>query len=84
MLPSAKHGKYEKINYNNILSAPVPDAAPTPEQLRWDPLPIPQKPTDLIEGMRTICANGDLRAQAGTAIHLYAANSSMDDALHEP
>jgi homogentisate 1,2-dioxygenase len=45
--------------------------------LRWDPLELPQAPTDFIEGLTTIAANGDAMAQAGMGIHLYAANRSM-------
>ena len=45
--------------------------------LRWDPLELPQDPTDFIEGLTTIAANGDAMAQAGMGIHLYAANRSM-------
>ncbi len=45
--------------------------------LRWDPLPLPAAPTDFIEGLVTIAANGDAMAQAGMGIHLYAANRSM-------
>ena len=46
--------------------------------LRWDPLPLPDAPMDFIEGLTTIAANGDARAQAGMGIHLYTANRSMD------
>ena len=49
------------------------DAVPTPpDQLRWDPLPLPTVGTDFIDGMVSMAGN------AGCGIHLYAANRSMD------
>ena len=49
------------------------DAVPTPpDQLRWDPLPLPTDGTDFIDGMVSMAGN------AGCGIHLYAANRSMD------
>ncbi len=53
------------------------DVAPSPNQLRWDPLPIPALPTDFIDGLVTVAGNGSAAAQTGVAIHLYAANRSM-------
>jgi homogentisate 1,2-dioxygenase len=50
------------------------DDVPTPpNQLRWDPLPIPEEPADFIDGMTTIAWN------EGVGIHIYAANRSMSD-----
>ena len=51
----------------------------TPNQLRWDPLPIPAQPTDFVDGLVTMAGNGGPEAQAGCAIHVYAANRSMSD-----
>lgn len=49
------------------------DAGPvTPNQLRWDPLPLPTTPTDFIDGMTTMAGN------TACAIHVYLANRSMD------
>src|SRR5512142_1721965 len=52
------------------------DAPPT--QLRWDPFPIPAEPTDFAEGLITICGNGDPAMNSGIAVHVYAANRSME------
>lgn len=49
----------------------------SPNQLRWNPLPMPSGPTDLIEGMVTMAGNGDAATQSGAAAHLYAVNRSM-------
>ncbi len=54
------------------------DEAPaTPNQLRWDPLPLPEAPTDFIDGLHTLAGNGGPAEQNGIGIHLYAANRSM-------
>ncbi|MDQ8034410.1 homogentisate 1,2-dioxygenase [Bordetella genomosp. 1] len=49
----------------------------TPNQLRWSPLPLPDAPTDFVAGVHTWGGNGSADEQAGVAIHLYAANQSM-------
>ncbi len=56
------------------------DEAPaTPNQLRWDPLPLPAESdaVDFLDGLVTYAGNGSAAAQSGIAIHLYAANRSM-------
>jgi homogentisate 1,2-dioxygenase len=54
------------------------DEAPaSPNQLRWDPLPLPQVPTDFVDGLYTVAGNGGAAEQAGCGIHLYVANRSM-------
>jgi homogentisate 1,2-dioxygenase len=45
----------------------------TPNQLRWDPFPIPADPTDFVDGLIPICAND------GIGVYIYAANRSMTD-----
>lgn len=49
----------------------------TPNQLRWDPLPLPTTPTDFVDGIVTWAGNGSPDALTGVGIHLYAANQSM-------
>jgi homogentisate 1,2-dioxygenase len=54
------------------------DEAPaTPNQLRWDPFPLPDAPTDFIDGLYTLAGNGGAAEQTGVGIHIYAANRSM-------
>jgi homogentisate 1,2-dioxygenase len=50
-----------------------------PNQLRWDPLPMPDAPADFIDGMVTMAGNGSPESMSGLAIHLYAANRSMTE-----
>ena len=49
----------------------------TPNQLRWDPFPIPGAPTDFIAGLITLAGNGGPAGQTGVGIHVYAANKPM-------
>ena len=49
--PSALHGEYSRAD-NGTLGGPY--SAPTPNRLRWDPLPLPSNPTDFVAGLLTI------------------------------
>ncbi|CAN6482714.1 unnamed protein product [Victoria cruziana] len=51
----------------------------TPTQLRWKPAGFPNSPTDFIDGIYTICGAGSSFLRHGYAIHMYAANKSMDN-----
>src|ERR1700743_598743 len=77
--PSVVHRPYARIVNGLVRSAPFNDVDATPTQLRWSPLPIPQKPTDFIEGIITMGGNGDVAPQVGSWVTLYAANRSMTD-----
>ncbi len=74
--PSATHRPFERIAAGRIVSD-FTALASTPNQLRWNPLPMPQAPTDFIDGIVTMAGNGSPAAQTGGAVHLYAANRSM-------
>lgn len=75
--PSVVHRPYERIDNGLIRSTPFNEVETTPNQLRWSPLPIPERPTTFIEGIATMAGNGDLTTHTGSAIHVYAANTSM-------
>ncbi|HEY1748507.1 MAG TPA: homogentisate 1,2-dioxygenase [Xanthobacteraceae bacterium] len=77
--PSVVHRPYGRIDNGLIRSAPFNETEATPTQLRWSPFPIPQNPTDFVEGIVTLGGNGDVATQIGMAIHFYAANRSMND-----
>ena len=49
-----------------------------PNQLRWDPFPIPSEPIDFVDGLITICGNGDPLLHSGMAAHVYVATRSME------
>lgn len=76
--PSVLHKPFEPFaGGERFRSSPFDEVKTTPNQLRWDPLPIPTEPTDLVDGITTIAGNGDLFAQMGIAIHIYACNTNM-------
>lgn len=74
--PSVVHKPYERID-NGLIRSKFDDVETTPNQLRWDPLPFPGRPTTFVEGIVTMAGNGDLHVHAGNAIHVYVANTSM-------
>ena len=74
--PSAMHRPFERIDAGRIASdfGSVPTS---PNQLRWNPLPMPTAPTDFVQGLVTMAGNGEPQAQNGAGVHLYAANQGM-------
>ena len=76
--PAVMHQAFRPISSGRIESRfgeiPTP-----PNQLRWDPLPIPTSPTDFLDGWITMAGNGDPAMMSGCGIHMYAANKAMDD-----
>ncbi|MFL6934982.1 MAG: homogentisate 1,2-dioxygenase, partial [Xanthobacteraceae bacterium] len=79
ILPSAVHKPYQRIENKLIRSAPFNEVEATPSQLRWNPLPAPDRPTDFLDGLVTMAGNGDVSMQTGMAAHLYVANAPMRD-----
>lgn len=77
--PSVIHGEFERIDSGLVRTGPLAEALLTPNQLRWDPLPLPDKETDFVGGLVTMAANGDARLQTGIGVHIYCANQSMRD-----
>ncbi len=73
------HKPFQQIDNKLFSSSPFDQIATTPNQLRWDPLPLPSEPTDFVDGITTIAGNGDSFAQAGMAVHIYACNKDMAD-----
>lgn len=69
--PSVMHGAFKKQEGGLIRGAPFEESPPSPNQMRWDPLPLPKEPTDFVQGLVTVVGN------SGCAAHLYLANSSM-------
>jgi homogentisate 1,2-dioxygenase len=76
--PSAMHRPFARIDNGSLRSAPFGEVEATPSQLRWDPIPIPDAPTDFVEGLFTMGGSGDVAAHTGMAAHVYVANRSMD------
>jgi homogentisate 1,2-dioxygenase len=77
--PSATHKPFTEIESRRMRSGPFDEVPATPNQLRWNPLPIPHEDVDFIDSIVTLAGNGDPSQQTGMGIHLYAANRSMDE-----
>ena len=77
--PSAMHAPYRRMPQGLLRSGPFDEAETPPNRLRWDPLPIPSKPTDFLDGLVTIAGSGDAASQSGIAVHVYGANRPMKD-----
>ena len=74
--PAAMHRPFQRLS-NGRIAADFEQVEAPPNQLRWDPLPMPVDATDFIDGWVTMAGNGSPAAQSGCAIHLYAANRDM-------
>jgi homogentisate 1,2-dioxygenase len=77
--PSAMHPPYRRMKDGLLRSGPFEEVETPPNRLRWDPLPLPEKPTDFIDGLATLAGSGAPASQAGAAVHIYRANRSMKD-----
>jgi homogentisate 1,2-dioxygenase len=74
--PGVTHRPFRSVDderiSNNFSESPV-----SPNQLRWDPLPIPGAPTEFVDGIVSFAGTGEPQPEGGCGIHLYAANRSM-------
>src|ERR1700736_2249104 len=77
--PTASHPPYRRRDDGLLRSGPFGEVETSPNRLRWDPLPLPEKPTDFVDGLVTMGGNGDPASGAGIAIHAYLASRSMTD-----
>jgi homogentisate 1,2-dioxygenase len=77
MRPAAQHPAFTPYaGAAHLRSAPFAEAPPSPNRLRWDPLPLPLEPTDWLDGLITYGGNGEVGA-SGVGIHVYAADRDM-------
>jgi homogentisate 1,2-dioxygenase len=75
--PAAMHEPFEPMDGSGRLASDFSAVPAPPDQLRWNPLPLPTEPANFIDGLVTMAGNGDPHAQGGCACHVYAANRSM-------
>ncbi|TAG50225.1 MAG: homogentisate 1,2-dioxygenase [Betaproteobacteria bacterium] len=78
--PAATHKRfapYKSATATHPFTSDFASAVTPPNQLRWNPLPLPTTPTDFVDGIVTYAGNGDPHSQTGAGIHLYACNQSM-------
>lgn len=75
--PSVMHKPFAAYAHPTF-AAPKSDAPASPNQMRWDALPLPKKKIDFVDGIVTMAGNGKPDEWSGLAVHRYAANASMD------
>ena len=53
----------------------------SPTQLAWHPFDLPSQSSavDFVAGLKTLAGNGDPTTREGLAIHVYLANTSMQN-----
>ena len=76
--PAVACGAFEPLE-RDLFARQAAEQPVGPQQLRWDPLPLPVEPTDFIDGLVPVAGNGSPSQHSGCGIHLYAANRSMID-----
>ena len=74
--PSVTHRPFRPLQHAR-LDEPACEDAVSPNQLRWDPLPLPREPADFIDGLVPVAGNGSPQTHLGCAIYLFAATASM-------
>jgi homogentisate 1,2-dioxygenase len=74
--PAAVHGEFVPLEAAWVTNR-FAEVTPSPNRLRWDPLPVPRQATDFVAGLRTIAGNGSADAHGGCGIYWYVANRSM-------
>ncbi|MCA0974088.1 homogentisate 1,2-dioxygenase [Halomonas denitrificans] len=77
--PSVAQSAYHPLDGGDLATAPLSRPAADPNQMRWDPVPMPEAATDFIDGLTTIAVNGDAGTQTGCGVHLYVCNSDMTE-----
>ena len=77
--PSVTHKPFSEIGSGLFRSGPFNELPTPPNQMRWNPVPMPETKTDFVDGIVTMGGSGDPALQIGVGIHLYAANVSMKD-----
>lgn len=75
--PAAVHMPYQPLAAGHIVSDFNLTPPTPPNQMRWGAPEMPILPTDFIAGWQTMAGNGSALSMAGCAIHMYAANASM-------
>ena len=77
--PSVTHKPFSEIpgGLGLFRSGPFTEVPSPPNQMRWNPIPMPDRKTDFVDGIVTMGGSGDPAMQIGVGIHLYAANAPM-------
>ena len=76
--PAAQHSKLEPLDHPTYRQDFDLDN-PEPNLSGWAPLPMPDSPTDFVDGIYTLGGSGGAEVRRGFAVHLYVANRSMEN-----
>jgi homogentisate 1,2-dioxygenase len=74
--PSVTHAAFQPLE-RDVFADHAHHAPLAPNQLRWDPLPLPTTPTDFVDGLVPVAGNGSPDMHSGCGVYLYVANQSM-------
>lgn len=74
--PTAQHTPFELLDHAGV--TPDFDAPADPNLMGWAPLSEPEGDKDFVDGLVTFGGAGTPETRRGYAVHLYAANRSMD------
>src|SRR5271168_111408 len=74
--PAVTHQPFARFAHR-LLDERAQDEPATPNQLRWDPLPLPTEPTDFIDGLVPIAGSGSADSHTGCGIYIFGVNRSM-------
>lgn len=75
--PSVTHKPFSEIGTGLFRSGPFTELPTPPNQMRWNPVPMPEGKTDFVDGIVTMGGSGDPAMQIGVGLHVYAANAPM-------
>ncbi len=77
--PSVVTGRYQPLAQPLWTSGAGSGPPTAPDPLRWAPFALPADDTrvDFVDGLATVVANGDVDAQTGVGVLVYAANAGM-------
>jgi homogentisate 1,2-dioxygenase len=80
-LPNSAVGSSSSVsaNRNGRLVSRFDETVTTPNQLRWNPLPMPEAETDFIDGIVTMAGCGDSFSQTGNRRSHFRCNKNMTD-----
>ena len=78
--PSAVHMPFKPAPKENpLLVGDFSQCIADPNQIRWNPFPLPpkEKKVDFVQGLATLMGAGSAETKTGLAIHIYTCNTSM-------
>lgn len=80
-MPSASHPKQEPAphfndNWISDFSKDDEDTFTTPNQMRWQPLKIPEEKHTFIEGIKTMCGAGEPSLKVSLSLLSHVMNIS--------